>query len=227
MALRKSTPVPDSRAAVAYVRVSTQDQAREGCSLDAQEERVRAYCTAAGLDLVALVREEGVSGGKSLSVRPGGQEVLSLIESGQAAHVVSLKLDRLFRDAADCLNQTRAWDKTGVALHLVDMGGQAINTGSAMGRMFLTMAAGFAELERNLISERTTAALSYLKGQGVQLGAPALADSPTIERCRALRSEGYSLRQIASTLEAEGRKTLRGGKWGPETVRKVLLREAA
>lgn len=70
--------------------------------------------------------------------------------------MVALKLDRRFRDAADALVQTRVWDRAGIALHVVDMGGQSLNTASSMGRMFLTMTAAFAELERNLISERTT-----------------------------------------------------------------------
>jgi len=72
-------------------------------------------------------------------------------------------LDRLFRDASDCLVQTKVWDKAGIGLHLLDMGGQSINTASAMGRMFFTMSAGFAELERNLIAERTAAATQFKK----------------------------------------------------------------
>ena len=74
----------------------------------------------------------------------------------KVGHIVALKLDRLFRDAADALHQSRAWDKAEIALHLVDMGGQSLNTASAMGRFFLNMMAGVAELERNLIAERTT-----------------------------------------------------------------------
>lgn len=88
--------------------------------------------------------------------------------------MVAIKLDRLFRDAVDCLTATREWDRAGTTLHLVDMGGTCLNTGSAMGRMFLTMAAGFAELERNLISERTAAAMSHLKAEGRHVGSPGL-----------------------------------------------------
>lgn len=76
---------------------------------------------------------------------------------------MALKLDRLFRDAEDALHQTKAWDKAGIALHLVDMGGQTLNTATAMGRFFLNMMAGFAELERNLIAERTATALAHKK----------------------------------------------------------------
>ena len=109
--------------AVCYIRVSTQEQANTGVSLAAQEERLRAYCTMQGLEVVAVVREEGVSGSKPLGSRPGGAEVLRMVARREVAHVVALKLDRLFRNAADALAQTEAWDKAGVGLHLVDMGG--------------------------------------------------------------------------------------------------------
>lgn len=223
--------------AAAYVRVSTAEQAREGVSLEAQEERVRAYCTMAGLQLVAVLREEGVSASKPLASRPAGTELLRQLAIGQVQHVVTLKLDRLFRDAADALVLTRDWDRTGVALHLVDMGGQTINTGSAMGRMFLTMMAGFAELERNLISERTAAALHHLKKQGRHVGAPPLgvasvagglaeidSEQASIQRMAQLRGEGLTLQKITEVLTAEGHKTKRGGAWHPSTVMRALGR---
>ena len=102
-----------------YGRVSTDEQAREGVSLDVQEERIRSYCAAVGLTLTRFHREEGVSGGKELAVRPLGRALVESAEAGKVRHVVALKLDRLFRDAADCLNQTKSWDKAGVALHVV------------------------------------------------------------------------------------------------------------
>lgn len=136
--------VASMKKAVLYVRVSTTEQAREGVSLEAQEERLLAYCKLMGLDPVVLIREEGVSGGKALTTRPGGHELADLISKKKAGHVIALKLDRLFRDAEDALHQTKAWDKAGITLHLVDMGGQSLNTSSAMGRMMLTMMAGFA-----------------------------------------------------------------------------------
>lgn len=215
--------------AAAYIRVSTADQAQHGVSLDAQESRIRAYALAIGLDLVAVIREEGVSAGKPLSTRPGGQELLSLIASGAAQHVVALKLDRIFRDAAEALTQTKAWDNAGLSLHLVDMGGQALNTGSAMGRMFLTMTAAFAELERNLISERTRTALQYKKAQGAILGRPRLGaeadEAGLVVRIVALHEEALSLRRIAATLDAEGFKTQKGGKWSAQMVNKILARQ--
>lgn len=213
--------------AVAYIRVSTQEQAQHGVSLEAQEARVRAYCLMADLHLVSVVREEGVSASKSLATRPGGQSLARLVAQGEARHVVSLKMDRLFRDALDCLTQTRAWTQAGVSVHLVDMGGQTLNTGSAMGKMFLTITAAFAELERNLISERTSLALQHKKAQGVRLGAPSLNDPAAVARMLALRSEGLPLRGICAALAREGFQTCRGGRWAPETVSRVLARTAA
>src|SRR5947209_19879363 len=88
-------------SAVGYVRDTTEGQVAGGVSLDAQEERVRAYCALAGLELANLVREEGVSGAKALRDRPAGGTMLSKIGPRQARHVVALKLDRLFRSAID------------------------------------------------------------------------------------------------------------------------------
>lgn len=214
--------------AVGYVRVSTLDQAREGVSLDVQSERVRAYCSMAGLDLVATIREEGVSGARPLDSRPGGQDLLKALAGGQVSHVVALKLDRLFRDAVDALTSVREWDRAGVSLHLVDLGGQTLNTGSAMGRMFLTMTAAFAELERNLISERTRTALQHKKAQGIRLGGVPLGETDeelcTVARIFELRGQDVTFRAIAATLTAEGHRTKKGGQWAPQTVRKVLAR---
>jgi len=222
--------------AVLYCRVSTAEQAEEGVSLDAQAERLRAYCQLAGLHVVELVREEGVSAGKPLADRPGGARVLQLVKAGAVEHIVSLKLDRLFRDAIDALERTRAWDKAGVSLHLVDMGGSALNTGSAMGRFFLATMASFAELERNLIAERTSAALQHMKrGRRIYTSSvfgfdrnctrllPNDGELAAVERMRRLRAEGRTLREIAASLNEAGVPTKRAGAaWYASTVRSVL-----
>jgi len=221
--------------AVGYIRVSTTEQAQEGVSLDAQEARIRAYAEMQGLELVEIVREEGVSATIALADRPGGREVLDLIRQHQAENVIALKLDRLFRDAADALMQTRAWDRGKIALHLVDVGGQAINTAAAMGRMFLTMMAGFAELERNLISERTAAALAHKKANG-EVYAPTPfgydragkklvknhQEAATVRRIGKWRGAGMTLAAIATRLNKAGVEGKRGGRWHPSTVRYVL-----
>jgi DNA invertase Pin-like site-specific DNA recombinase len=221
--------------ALAYVRVSTTDQAREGVSLDAQEERVRAYCEMSGLNLVNIVREDGISAAKALASRPGGQAIVAAVAGRRVRHVVALKLDRLFRDAVDALNQTRTWDRAGIALHLVDMGGQTLNTATAMGRMFLTMTAAFAELERNLISERTQAALLYKKSKRQVYGAVPYGYSRYGDALKVLEMEfdmvgkiqdwharGWPLRKIAETLNRRRVRTKHGRRWHASTLRYIL-----
>lgn len=228
--------------AVAYVRVSTEEQAAEGVSVDAQIAAVRAYANLRGLDLVDVVVDAGVSAGKPLADRAGGAVVLDLVRRRKVRAVVGVKLDRLFRNAGDCLTTTEAWDKAGVALHLVDMGGQAIDTSSAMGRFFLTVMAGAAEMERNLIRERTTTALAHKRAQGKRtskdapIGQRIGNDGDTLEAdadeqravslARALRADGYTVRAIVDALEAAGIPP-RGARWHPTTVNRMLTRAAA
>jgi len=225
-----------SQQAIAYIRVSTQEQANEGVSLAAQEERIKAYCTLTGLELVCIIREEGVSGSKHLATRPGGSELASaLAGKSKVKHVVALKLDRLFRDAEDALHQTKEWDNKGVALHLIDMGGQAVNTATAMGRYFLTMMAGFAELERSLIAERTATALAHKKANreaysptplGFNREGNALVaneqEQQAVKLIRELRAAGLPLRDIAEKLNAGCVPTKKGGKWYASTVKYIL-----
>jgi DNA invertase Pin-like site-specific DNA recombinase len=152
--------------AISYCRVSTEEQAQEGVSLAAQEARVRAYCAAVGLSLVESIRDEEVSAAKPLATRPGGAALLRALARRRARHVVVVTLDRAFRSTIDCLSTVQSWDRAGVSLHLVDHGGQSIATATAVGRMFLTMLAGFAEMEKRLIGERTAAAMRHQRAQG-------------------------------------------------------------
>src|SRR3954467_5975425 len=92
-----------AKTAVGYIRVSTDEQATSGLSLEHQEQRIRAYVEANGLTLVKLVRDESVSAGKALADRKGGKAVLDSLATGTARHVVALKLDRLFRSTVDAL----------------------------------------------------------------------------------------------------------------------------
>lgn len=220
--------------AIAYIRVSTEEQAQEGVSLAAQEERIEAYCAAASLDLVEVVREEAVSGSIPLGKRPAGSRLAVLKRNG-VRNVVAVKLDRLFRNAADALVQTEAWDKAGIALHLVDLGGSAVNTSSAMGRFFLSMTAAFAELERNVIRERTATALHHKRNHREVYGAIPLGfrrvgdrleedagEMAIVKTILASRAAGRSYRDIAAALNAAGTPTKAGRRWHASTARYVV-----
>lgn len=227
--------------AVAYVRVSTEEQVTSGISLDAQESMLRAYCAMRGLELVEVVTDPGVSGGKPLSGRPGGAKVLDLVRRRRVDAVIAWKLDRLFRDCADCLDVTRAWDKANVALHLVDLGGQAVDTSSAMGRFFLTVMAGAAELERNQVRDRTKAAMQHKRARGeftggqgyrVRFGYRLGADGVHLEAdpkeqavivlARDLRAAGRSYCGVVADIAARGLRSRAGRPFALEQVRRML-----
>lgn len=236
---------PTQNFAVCYMRVSTEEQAVLGVSLDAQEERLKAYCLMSNLQILKMIREEGVSGAKDLATRPGGKEMLELIHKKKATNIVALKLDRLFRDTANALQETSSWDKAGVALHLVDLGGQSLNTSSAMGKFFITMMAGIAELERNLIGERTSSALQHMKSQKDVYGSTPFgydrqtppggdpggkddllvinkSEQDTLQKIKKWHSQGWSLRKIANELTNKNVATKQGGKWYASTVSYIL-----
>ena len=222
---------PRCTKAVAYVRVST---GKQDLSMEAQEERIRLYCQLNGLDLVEVIRERGITAKIKLNKRPEGSRIANLTAAG-VCHIVALKLDRLFRNAVDALTHVEDWEQAGISLHLVDMGGQSVNTGSSMGKMLITMLAGFAEFERNMIAERTTAALRHKKAHGevynhVPYGyratdgnlVPDAIEQAVIARMQTLRSEGTSYNEIANSLNAASVATKQGGVWRPQTVKNIL-----
>ena len=96
--------------AISYVRVSTVEQASEGISRAAQTEAIRAYAAFKGLELVHELSDPGVSAGKPLQDRDGGRKLFRHARHPHVKAVIAYKLDRLFRDAADCLAVTKEWD---------------------------------------------------------------------------------------------------------------------
>ena len=225
------------RQAIAYIRVSTAEQATEGVSVDAQLQLIRDYARFKKLKITHEIIDAGISAGKPLQERDGGQKVFELAETDHIRAVIAYKLDRLFRDAADCLMVTKRWDELDVDLHLVDLGGQPIDTSTALGRFFLTIMAGVAEMERNLIRERTKAALAHLKAQGKRTGSvpygsklasdgKSLLKEPTeqkvIRLARRLRKQGRSLRQIAEALDEKGHRSRTGAVFHPQQISRML-----
>jgi DNA invertase Pin-like site-specific DNA recombinase len=221
-------------------------------SVELQEEKVRAYCVTRDLELVEpAYRDLDVSGGDAIGTRPAGLALLARIKQGGIGAVVVLKLDRLFRCAADCLITTELWEDEGVGLHIVDLGGNSIDTTSAAGRFMLTVLAGAAEMERNLVRERTSAALSRKRSRGEKTGGrvpygyevyddgetrfvkatgqshavkklrPVNSQQNVIETMKSLRAQGRTLEEICELAGAIGRR-----KFWPSQVSRILGRAA-
>ena len=224
--------------AIGYTRVSTDEQAREGISLDIQRGKIRAYAELKGLDLVEIAEDAGFSA-KDLK-RPGVQRVIEAAHKRQVQAVIVFKLDRMFRDAADALTVTKAFDKRGVSFHSIC---ETLDTQSAMGRFFFTTLAGFAEMERAKISERTRDAMAHKKRNGERVGEVPYgwtladgnghlvrheAEQRVIERVRDLRNSGLSLRDIAGELDDAGIPTKKGRRtWTAKVIRDLLRRDVA
>lgn len=207
--------------AVGYIRVSTEEQATQGISLEAQKQKIEAYCVTKDLELVGIV-EEGGKSAKNLN-RPGFQKILSMVRSKEIEAVVIVKLDRAFRNTVDALNTTQAFDEKGVALHSIS---ESLDTRSAMGRFFFTLTAALAEMERGLTSERTKTALAHKKAKGERYGAipygqtiedgklvPCAEEQNALSKMKRLRKQGLSFQKIADTLNATNIPTRHGRPW--------------
>ena len=202
--------------AIGYVRVSTDDQAREGVSLDVQEARIRAYCEAKGWQLVSVVRDEGKSA-KDLK-RPGLQEILGALPKRQRCFdvLVVVKLDRLTRSVRDLGNLTDAFKRARVGFTSIQ---ESVDTASASGELFFNLVASVSQWERRAIGERTLSAMAHLRAHGRRIsrqprfgtrfdGAGRVMADPreqaTLIKIRQLRDAGLSLRAISAALAGQG-----------------------
>jgi putative DNA-invertase from lambdoid prophage Rac len=200
-----------------YCRVSTVRQAAEGESLDVQRRQIEGYALMHGLALDDVVVEEGVSGSVPVAERPAAGPLFARLGKGDV--VIAPKLDRLFRSALDALKVVEDLKKRGVALHLLDLGGDI--SGNGLSKLFLTIAAAFAEAERDRIRERIGQVKADQKARGRYLGGkvpfgfrrgddgelvPYEAEQEAIREIMSLRAQGKALRAIAAAAQAKGHR---------------------
>src|SRR6516162_9702749 len=201
-----------------YCRVSTARQASEGESLDVQRRQIEGCAHMHGLTLRGVTVEEGVSGSIAVHERPKGGPLFAKLRKGDV--VIAPKLDRLFRSALDALQVVEDLRKRGVSLHLLDLGGDI--SGNGLSKLFLTIAAAFAEAERDRTRERIGQVKADQKARGRYLGgivpfgyrrgehgelATHKAEQEAIREMVALRARGKALRAIAEAkISHEGVK---------------------
>ena len=225
--------------AIGYVRVSTVRQVEEGNSIQSQIEDVRNYAKSRGLILRSrnIVIDDGTSGGIPLWERPNAQRLLKLVESGRYNHVIVTKLDRMFRLTNDAIMSIDEMKEAGVSLHIINMGGQSLDTSSAMGQFILTFIASVAQLERGLISERTKEAMTYLRRNGMKFTRaiygwnvkengrlkPNWLEQNRIDFMHwQVRKNGATATMVAKMVNKRGWKGKLGGKWQAQTVLNVI-----
>lgn len=209
---------------VAYYRVSTEKQGRSGLGLEAQRDAVLGYLNGGQWDLVAEFTEtETGKGSNALTRRPQLRAAVEHARKHKATLVIA-KLDRLARNVAFIAQMMEA----GVDFIAVD--------NPTANRLTLHILAAVAEHEREMISERTKAALAAAKARGTKLGqngailakqnkaAAQQRLAPISGRLAELRAERTSMRKMVAVLNAEGVPSPAGGAWHLANLHRALVR---
>lgn len=220
---------------IAYLRVSTEQQADEGVSLAAQRAKAEQFAELYDHEVVCVIEDEGASG-RSLN-RPGLQKALGMLEAGEAEGLLIAKLDRLTRSVGDMAALVQNFFSSRYSLLSV---ADQIDSSSASGRLVLNVLTSVAAWEAESCAERTSAALRYKQSQGEYIGGiplgyerdglvlkPVEAEQEIVSRILSMREAGATLRSIAETLNEEEVPTKKGGRWYASTVSHVIKREEA
>ena len=193
--------------AALYCRVSTAEQANGGLSLDTQRQQITGYAMMKGWSVAEFFVEAGVSGSVPLADRPEGHRLLAALQPGDV--VITAKLDRAFRSAADALGTLEQLKDDKVALHMIDLGGDV--TGNGISKLVFTILSAVAENERDRIRERVRDAKRHRASQRLYNGGkrpfgfdvvegrlvPNVNEQAALTRAKILRQQEASLREIA------------------------------
>jgi site-specific DNA recombinase len=203
--------------AIGYIRVSTDKQADQGVSLDAQRAKIEAYAMLYDLEMVDYVIETGSAKNTD---REGLQDALQALIRGEAEAFVVVKLDRLTRSVGDLGRLVEAHFQKHALLSV----GEQIDTRSAAGRLVLNVLASVSQWEREAIGERTSAAMQHMKAKGLYTGGKPpygfdlvngellenTGEQAVLDLVRKYRAKGLSLRKIAEVLADKGFKSRSG-----------------
>lgn len=232
MARRSSTSSPSRTRALGYIRVSTDKQADHGVSLEAQREQIEGYCKLYGLELIDVIVDAGESA-KSLD-RPGLTQALAALRSGKADALIVAKLDRLTRNVRDLGDLIESYFRRSALLSV----GEQFDTRSASGRMVLNMLTTIAQWEREIIGERTAAALAHKASRGEYVGGkPPFGfrvgpdgvnlvehegEQAVLTQARKLRAAGLSLRAVARELHDAGLSGRTGKAFAFQQIQRMV-----
>ena len=227
---RRKHQQKDQARAVAYLRVSTEDQA---LGPEAQRAAIEGWAARQGVRVLSWHIDQGVGGATPIEDRPGLLAALRDLEDLDAGLVVVAKWDRLARDIMVAAMVERMVERVGARIVSADGVGVGDGPEAALMR---AMVQAFAAYERALIRARTSAALRALRAKGQRAGEvpmgyrlgedkkALLEDAGEVEaigQARKLRSEGWSFRRIATEMERRGLRP-RGTRWHAMTVSRMV-----
>jgi DNA invertase Pin-like site-specific DNA recombinase len=218
--------------AIAYLRVSTDDQA---LGPEAQRAAIEAWAARAGVTVASWHVDAGVSGAAPIEEREALSAALAGLREHGAGLLLVAKRDRIARDPYVACAVERAAESAGARLVSADGTGNGDGAADVFMRRILD---GAAEYERALIRARTRAALGVKRARGERVGAvpfglrlavdgvhlePEPEEQATITRARELRAAGWSLRDVAAALEEEGRRSRAGRAFAPTQIARMLV----
>jgi site-specific DNA recombinase len=193
---------------VGYARVSLEIQESEGCSLQAQQERITNYCAARGWTLHEIVVEQG--SGKDLAHRPKLRGILADANPRRKERPWDLllvsRLDRLTRSLKDLTGIVSDLDRAKIAFASVN---EALDTSGPSGRLFLHILGSLAQFEREQIGQRTKEALAHLRGQNRRISGRLPMGSRLSACGRYLEPDEREGAMIAAVAELAPGRTLR------------------
>lgn len=222
--------------AIGYIRVSTTTQADNGVSLDAQKEKIRAWCKVNGYRLDTVFSDRGMSA-KRADNRPQLQKALKEVCKSRKCALIVYSLSRLARSTKDAIGIAERLDKAGADLVSLS---EKLDTTSAAGKMMFRLLAVLSEFERDLTSERTKIAMQHKKANSERVGTIpfgydlcddeiTLIENPdeqaVIGDIMAMRQKGETLIGIAESLTARKIRTKKGNRhWSHQSVASILNR---
>lgn len=230
---------------VAYLRVSTTEQAEKGSGLDVQREKMTEWADAHGYVIVEWFADEGVSGSNGLDTRPGIFEAMSALARADVSGLIVAKLDRLARSLALQETLLAQVERAGAQMFSADDAeNEYLNDDDEPTRRLIRQVLGaVAEWERGMITARMKAGRAQRAKQGAYAYgappygwtsvtspdggkrlAPVESEQTTLRRLRELRDEGASTRRMAEVLAAEGHRTRKGGAWYSANIARLLKR---
>lgn len=223
---------------LAYIRVSTDAQADSGAGLEAQMEACNNYAKRQGHTIAQIFRDEGISGAAEMKDRHGLMEALNGLKKGDILLVA--KRDRLARDKYAIAFIEREIEKK--KARIISAAGEGTDQNDPASRMLSGIVDVFAVYERDVIRARTKAALAAMKREGKRVGhipfGYRLADDGIhleaeeleqniLKQMRDLRSDGFSIREIAEEMNKRGAFNRGESLWNHASVHRILNQMAA
>lgn len=231
----------NKKKAVAYIRVSTNEQAEHGYSLGAQKEEVEKFCERQNYDFIHTYADEGVSG-KNTNKRLGYQQMMTDASNGKFDVVIVWKLSRLARNMSDVLKTTETLLKEDITFHSIS---ENFDIETSTGRLMLQLLGSFGEFERRQISENVQLSmkslvrdqkrfaggrmLGYVSGidkEGLKILEVEPEEAKVVQHIFSRYSQGQGYRAIANEINRLGYKTVKGNTFTTTAVKDILNNKA-